>query len=385
MAISLVGSGVEASAINGGNVTLTLPVGMAEGDVVYVFAAWSSNSLGGGTTSSSGWTQVGSTVDSGTLRTTLWRKTMGAVPDTSFVAVGTTASTDACAALGYALRGVDLTTPEDAAPTTANGSSTNPDAASITTVTNGAYGLAFAGSQVIDGSISPPSGWGNQVDISANDDQNLTVAGATLLHGVAGAVNPASWTTWSSGVWVAWNVAARPSVLGIVASPGSYTLTAAAASLEYGFEIVASPGSYTLTAANVDIQTGFVGLFIVAAAAAFQLTPADASLEIGRKVVASTGTFTLTGSAALLEYGRMLTAQGGAFTFAASDATLSKSVVQASAATLTVFGTWTLEVDPLTPLPLKVTSQIAAMPTRAGFPTVPLKVLASTSIPLRVR
>jgi hypothetical protein len=344
MAISLVGSPVEANALNGGDTTLTLPTGMAADDVVYVFAAWSSASLGGGTTSSSGWTQVGSTVDSGTLRTTLWRKTMGVTPDTSFVAVGTTVASDVCSAVGYALRGVDLTTPEDAAPTTVGGSSTNPNPPSITTVTAGAYGLTFAASEVVDGSVVAPSGWGSQVDISSNDDQNLTIGGASLLHGAPGAVDPASWTTWSSGVWVAWNVAVRPSVRTLAADAGSFTLTGTAVSLEIGRKITAGLGTFELTGTDASLERGldinadaaaftltgadvtltyFSGIFIEVEPTSFEFTPTNAALEIGRKIVASSGTFTLTGTAALLEYGREIAAGSGAFALTGMDATLS--------------------------------------------------------------
>ena len=406
MAISLVGSGVEIAALNGGNATLTLPVGMAADDVVYVFASWSSAILGGGTTSSSGWTQVGSTVDSGTLRTTVWRKTMGGTPDTTFVLVGTTVTSDVCAAVGYALRGVDLTTPEDAAPTTASGSSTNPDAPSITTVTAGAYGIDFAASEVVDGSIVAPTGWGSQVDISANDDQNLTVGGASLLHTTAGAKDPASWTTWSTGVWVAWSLAVRPSIKQIAADSGSFAITGSAAtlklghkisaaagtyditgsvaSLEYGFKIIAGSGSYVLTGQDATLSY-FSGIAISAGPGSFTLSGSDASLLIGRKIVASSGTFTITGSAAQIEYGRLLTAQGGAYTVTGSDASVFVAGVAVPAASLSVFGTWTLIVDAFTPTPLKVTSQIAAMPSRASFPTAPLRVIASQSLPLRVR
>lgn len=206
--ITFVANAEATSAINGGNATITLPA-MTQWDVVYVLCALSSTAGAGGT-SSSGWTQIGSTTDN-TIRTLVFRKVMGAVPDTSFVCLGTGDANDSTVALSMSLRGVDIDTPEDAAPTTATGSSTNPDSPSITTTINNAFNLSIAASGVSDATFTRPTGYSNQVDDEEAVDTNDISGGITHNQvETAGAEDPGTWTGWSTGPWVAWSVAVRP-------------------------------------------------------------------------------------------------------------------------------------------------------------------------------
>ena len=200
--ISFVDSALN-SAINGTDVTVTLP-NMLQGDVVYVFCGLST--AAGGGTSSSGWTQVGSTVDN-TVRTQVFRKVMGRVPDATFVLTGSTVATDSAAAVAYALRGVNTNTPEDATATTATGTSTDPDSPSITTVSAKSWVLAFAASAIVDATITVPTSYVNLITTSGDDTADVTVAGAMREVAIAGAENPAAFTGWSSAAWVAWSVA----------------------------------------------------------------------------------------------------------------------------------------------------------------------------------
>lgn len=209
--IVIVGSPVEAQAIDGNNVTLTLPTGMQRGDVVYVFFGISA-ALGGGT-SSSGWTQLGATTDSTSshTRAQAFRKVMGAVPDTEIVLTASANASNSAAAVGFALRGVDNEHPEDATTVITIGTSTTPDSASITTVTDKSWVLSFFSSgRVLDSAVTAPSGYSNQVDIAADDNNDVTVGGATKETTTAGAEDPPSWTGVLNANWVAASVAVRP-------------------------------------------------------------------------------------------------------------------------------------------------------------------------------
>lgn len=205
--ITLVGTPTEGSAGSGGDITLLMPTGVAQNDVVYVFFATSSS----GGTSSSGWTQIGSDLDNGAdLRTQVWRKVMGASPDASIVLTGSGIGSDAGVGIAFALRGVNTTTPEDATATTATGTSADPDSPSITTVTPNAWVISFAGSRANDSALTAPSGYSNEVDLAQAESNNISGGGATKEVTAAGAENPASWTDWTSAAWAAWSVAVRP-------------------------------------------------------------------------------------------------------------------------------------------------------------------------------
>lgn len=208
--ISIVGSPTEAATGTGGaDFTLTLPEGLRENDVVYVFAGLA-RAAGGG--APAGWTVVGTT-DGSTIRTQLLRKVMGQTPDTTILITGTANGNDGESAVAIALRGVDIFTPEDTTFTTATATSTNPDSPSITTLTNRAWVISFAASRVQDATVVAPTGYANQVDILSNQVGDVTTAGATKEVATAAAENPDTWTTWSSAEWVAWSVAVRPAPL----------------------------------------------------------------------------------------------------------------------------------------------------------------------------
>jgi len=206
MAISLITGGALTGAINnGGSVTLTFPAGVLQNDVVYVCSGID----GTPTIATSGYTPINN-VTSGTQQTWVWRKIMGVTPDTSVTINGTGQPQDAHTVVALILRGVETSQPEDAASTTASGSSTNPDNPAITTVFNRAWVLTFASSRVLDSAITAPSGYINQTDITQTDTNPSTTAVATKEVNPAGTENPASWTDWASGTWGAITVAVRP-------------------------------------------------------------------------------------------------------------------------------------------------------------------------------
>lgn len=206
MAISLVGTAEVAHIDTSATVmTLTLPGGLQQDDVVYVFASHTDAVLAGvSITSPVGWSTIisGGTNDGYAV----FRKVMGASPDSSVDFNSDSSSTRGSAAIAIALRGVDTTTPEDAAATEA----ASLDPASITTVTNGAWVLSFMRSEVTDAAITAPTSYVNQVDTTANDNTDVTVGGATREIAVAGAENPGAWTGLTSTLPYSATIAVRP-------------------------------------------------------------------------------------------------------------------------------------------------------------------------------
>jgi hypothetical protein len=214
MAITRVGE-AEASAINDGDPTLTLPT-MQENDVVVISAC------GGGsapTMTTSGYT-ITNTGGSNASSIVAWKR-MGASPDaTAVVNVTGAASLYASAAVATVFRGVDTTTAIDATITIADGGSGSPDSPSITTVTDGAGVISAMGLfNTLDTSVTAPSGYGDQVDIAGDDSADATAGLAWLTKVSAGAENPAAWTNVTSGLWGAATIALRPAGAGAAGQP----------------------------------------------------------------------------------------------------------------------------------------------------------------------
>lgn len=218
MAISLVGS-ASGNAINGGNVTVTMPVGTAQGDVVYGAYALGTVSDVGMSVSTAGYTELTELYanDDNDTNFAVYRKVQGSTPDSSVVFVGTAGANDAVAGALMVLRGVDTTTPEDAVTTTAtgvNGSIPNPPA--ITTVTANAWVLAIGGNTDSDVPTAPTN-YSDLITDVGDDTQNATIMMARREIPIAGAEDPGSFQNIFSGVtttWCAATVAVRAALGG---------------------------------------------------------------------------------------------------------------------------------------------------------------------------
>lgn len=202
MAISFVNSS-NGNAGAGVALTISAPASIAQNDVLYAYIIRGAAGTQGIT--SSGWTRLVDLDGPGSYNFAVLRKVMGASPDSQLEMSDTGA---AKAGAIIALRGVDTGTPEDATTTTSsNAGSTNPDCPSITTVTNNAWVLALAGGAANDASVTNPTGYSNQSGVAR---AFASTWGSTKSVSPAGAENPASYTNWSTGEWIAASVAVRP-------------------------------------------------------------------------------------------------------------------------------------------------------------------------------
>jgi hypothetical protein len=216
MALSLRGT-AENSAIDGADVTVTHPGGIATNDVVYVaYAVGHNTSDFDMQVSTAGYSELADLYANDALDGQLgvFRKVQGATPDSTVVCVGTTASTGSAAAVEHVWTGADTTTPEDATTTTATGIDSGVvDSPAITTVTANAIVLSTGSNANADTTVTAPSGYGNQVDIEGNDSSDCVVMMASIAVVSPAEEDPPAWqdlTTSSFQSWCAATVAIRP-------------------------------------------------------------------------------------------------------------------------------------------------------------------------------
>jgi hypothetical protein len=171
------------------------------------------------------------------------------------------------------------------------------------------------------------------------------------------------------------------------ASSESYAVTGTSANLLLSRKLTAVSGSYAVTGSAVTLAfAGFGAFQLVADSGSYTVAGSDAGLRKTRLLDVEPGSYAITGSDVSFRYTYLIGATAGTYTVNGSTVDLIQRPEEtAIAAELPVFGSWTLKVDTLTPIPLRVPSQTAAMPSRASFRTLPLAVIASQSIPLRVR
>lgn len=211
MAITLIGTPQAGTDAAGGDVTLTFDVAPQEGDVVYLCGGHGGDGTVAGPITS-GYTQIffhntfHSNRDFG-----VWRKRMGATPDTTVQCEG---GGDAADAVGYSavvLRGVDATTPEDAAVTSAVDVTVNPDPPAITTVTDGAWVIPMTGNGRGFLASAAPSGYANLATAGSGATNAFSEAMATKEVATAGSEDPGVFTQDTSvRGWVVATVAVRP-------------------------------------------------------------------------------------------------------------------------------------------------------------------------------
>jgi hypothetical protein len=208
MAISLVGI-FEGQRVDTTELTVNLS-GTQAGDVVYAcHGYWA----GGPAGTPSGYTAIGTATLLAQFHMRVSRKVLSGA-DTTVVFPAASANS-ANTAQAIVLRGVDNTTPEDATATTATSSSTStqPDGASITTTTAGAWVISAVVKECVDAAVTAPSGYSNQSDIAGDaTTADATTAVATKLITSPGAEDPGAWSNFANGTvtgWCAVTVAVR--------------------------------------------------------------------------------------------------------------------------------------------------------------------------------
>jgi hypothetical protein len=216
MAISYVGSASNFAA-NGGDVTVTLPGGIAENDIVVVVGGHGNASGAAASISTSGYNTLDTQASAANYSGIIAWKRMGVSPDTTVTGTGGGDVSSGVAYIAYVVRGVDTSTAIDATTTEATGTTGLPNSPSITTVTDNALVITAGLFAVANGTLTPPAGYSNALTKSGSDTNGIDVVAASRIQAAAGAVNPSGWGAIigdSSDDWVAWTVALRPAASG---------------------------------------------------------------------------------------------------------------------------------------------------------------------------
>lgn len=217
MAITLRGSG-ENSAIDGGDLTVTFPGGVAQDDQSLVTFGSSVAGAPNLTFSTSGYTTLcnrdsGADPPSfGSPEILVGIKKQGATPDSTCAVLNAAGTSDSTVGEAQIFVGVDTTTAIDATTTKAGGTGVAADSPSTTTVTNNAWVVSCVAVAVTDTSVTKPSGYSNQVDINADDTRDVTCGMASVTKATAGAEDPGAWSGFGADTqtWAAATVALRP-------------------------------------------------------------------------------------------------------------------------------------------------------------------------------
>jgi hypothetical protein len=220
VAVSLVGSkSFTYSTVGGGDsISLTdLGASLQQNDVVYiVLSTGQKTSNSTASMAVSGYTALASLYanDNNDTNLVVQRKVMGATPDTSF----TTPTLSSSRFIGqvFAFRGVDTTTPEDVAVTTATGTNSNlANPPAITPTTAGAWiFVAYSASKTTNTNWTAPS---PALTAFIQNGSDFTHSGAGYYSGwSSGPYDPAAATGGTDNVadsWCAATVALRPATV----------------------------------------------------------------------------------------------------------------------------------------------------------------------------
>lgn len=218
MAIALRGTATAASDQNGGDVTVTMPVGTAQNDLSLAIE-FGESSAGNETLSmvTTGYTQLADLFADDTHDANLgvYQKIQGATPDTTAVFTGFGDASEVHLGCVRVYSGVDTTTPIDATTTTTAGSGgplVNPP--SITTVTNNAVVVAMGGAGAgSDATLTAPTGYTDELSFADNDGSLFVrLISAEKLVATAGAEDPGSFgdSGGAQAAMAAATVAVRP-------------------------------------------------------------------------------------------------------------------------------------------------------------------------------
>lgn len=263
MAISLVGT-ANNGATSGADVTVTLPAGLAENDIVLVMGGHG-NASGSAAASISTSGYAALTTSSLTDHysfVSAWKR-MGASPDSSVTGVGGGSGSNAAGYVVMVFRGVDTSTAIDATTTTDTGASGDPNSPAIVTATNGAAVVSCFGKHAGASVNSGPSGYGDLVSESRTDTIAFLAGAAWKAIAVAGAENPAAFDVALTGQnWAAHTIALRPAAIGINmdgAASATGTGTATFGSSATAASPLSATGTGTATFTGVALAT--VGAF----------------------------------------------------------------------------------------------------------------------------
>jgi hypothetical protein len=227
MAITLVGTRSGGSS-NGNDVTITLPGGTAENDIVLVMGG-NGASAGDAGVNTSGYSEIVDRINSTCALSVSWKRMSGS-PDSSVSCKGSGNGNDATSYVVMVFRGVSTgVSAVDATDT--EGSGDKPNSPPITVTTSSSAVVSCFIQAADEAALDPPSGYGDSIELNRTEANPVTV-GAAWDTVSAGTENPAPWDSGTADRWVAASVVLVPAVVGTVedavfSATGTATLTMA--------------------------------------------------------------------------------------------------------------------------------------------------------------
>lgn len=199
MPISLVGTSALPIGATLSSHSITLPTGIASGDLILILTGTQDSSSAGPITTPSGFTRRWHGGHSGSFipyLTAVYKVAAGTESGASVTITWPSGSYDVCA-VAAVFRGVDTSTPFDATEPSFSGGGSNPNPGAITTVTNGAWVLAVANGNRPGGisTPTPPSGFTSVIH-QATGGADRGFALARKEKATAGSDDPAAFG-WS--------------------------------------------------------------------------------------------------------------------------------------------------------------------------------------------
>jgi len=175
--------------------------------------------------------------------------------------------------------------------------------------------FAAAADEWICATVAVEPAGGGAFSVAANGG-TYTVTGATASLEVGKLVSAAGGSYAISGT-----AASLEHSYPLVATGGSYVISGSAATLLHSSLVAANGGVYTISGSAATLSKTIP---IVAGSGSYSISGTDANLEYGRLVVAGSGSYELAGSVANLEFGRLLSATGGSYSISGADVTFVK-------------------------------------------------------------
>jgi hypothetical protein len=232
MAITLVGT-ASGSALNGDDVTITLPAGLAENDLVLVIGG--TGSAGSDATIETAGYTTAAPYNHSDLSGIVGYKLMSSSPDTTVLCNGGGAASDGVAYVVMAFRGVHASIIDASVQVVDLGG--DPNSPAITTVTDGAAVIsAFISEDAWGTIVNPPTGYGSVVSVARPESNGVHAGAAYKIITPAGTENPGVWDTdFASIDNINWTIAIKPATAG-VANDGVFAATGTSAVAFEGFQ-----------------------------------------------------------------------------------------------------------------------------------------------------
>jgi hypothetical protein len=208
--ITFVGS-TGASALNGGNATITYP-GQYSSNACAIVAVTLGTSrttaLAVASSSGAAFTQIVATIVSSNARFGVFRRLLGSSAETQCTVTGSALAVDSTTSVLMLFRDVDATTPEDATATSTTGSGTAPLGPSITVVSCGCAIITAVGIS-LNSAPTAPSSFLNATSKATTDTDPATTAQAWITNKTTAVYTPTAWTSTTAS-WCSATIALRP-------------------------------------------------------------------------------------------------------------------------------------------------------------------------------